>query len=288
MKDDIPQAGYLRLWKLFHALSFDIVIGALSVGIFVMHLMHVNPPPCWYAVLSASIWAIYTTDHLLDGFAAGQTSQMFRHRLHYQNRYLLIALLGITSLYAFVKSLLCFGMPVILGGLILGGLVLIYLFFVYFARKQHFYFHKEFFIALFYLMGIWLAPFIWFKDATPAPLIGVFIILLLLVWIEGLIVAAYDQHKDEIDQQQSFATYYGRTKTQQFIYGLIFLAGFLSLLGFFVVSLDHFKAAFVMLFLMNLLLFVIYFYPSLFLKHGYYRLLGEIVFWLPACILLFW
>ena len=277
----------MRPMKWFHALSLDVVIGALAVGLFASRVLQVSPPWCWWTVLAASVWSVYTADHLLDGNNRGTASQMFRHQLHYRKQHVFLFFLILIAIYAITSSMFCFKWPVIFWGVALGGLVLFYLLFVFVARKNQIYFQKELFVSLIYVLGIWFAPLIWHGVKPGFAILMILIIFFLFGWADGLLIASLDRQRDRDDHQQSFATFYGQLKTHRLIIFILALSGVLSFGGLFFQNVNGIRAAFALLFFMDLVLLLLFIAPVRFSKSNFYRFFLEAIFWLPAGVI-FW
>ena len=67
---------------LYQILSLDVVLGAVSVGVFATQLLQVKANPYWWIILAVAVWVIYTFDHLVDGFKKKGESTIYRHRFH--------------------------------------------------------------------------------------------------------------------------------------------------------------------------------------------------------------
>jgi len=274
------------IFRWIHALSLDVVLGALSVGLFAIHVLNVSPPLCWWSVLATAVWSVYTADHLLDSTDGGMSSQMFRHQLHYKKRHLFIIFLILSSAYTLICSFSCFDWLIIKSGLLLGVLVAFYLVFVFVARKHNFYFQKELFVSLVYVSGIWFAPLIWY-GITPQPVVLViFIIFFLFGWIDGLMIASLDRQRDLQDHQISFATYYGNRTTDYFIVTLLLLNALLLVLGFVMGWNDNFRNEFIMLLLIDIAFIILFSQRKRLYEKPFYRFLLEMIFWIPAGIIL--
>ena len=92
--------------SIYQVLSLDVVLGSLAVGMFAVKLLDVNPVLAWWFILPCAVWVVYTLDHLVDGFKRKGASSIYRHRFHYQNRWIIIALILIIGATTFVASIL--------------------------------------------------------------------------------------------------------------------------------------------------------------------------------------
>jgi len=273
------------IFKWFHALSLDVVLGALATGLFAVKVLEVSVPWSWWVVLALAVWSVYTADHLLDGKAMGPSSLMFRHRLHFKKRQLFLILLVFAAASALLLSFLYFDGKVLGGGIILGLVTAAYLWLVSVARYRGVYFQKELFVSLIYVFGIWFAPLIW-RGAKPGlAIIMILIIFFLFGWADGLLIALLDRQSDRDDHQQSFATFYGQIKTNRLIIFILSLSGVLSFGGLFFQNVDGIHAAFALLFFMDLVLLLLFIESVRFRKSNLYRFFLEAIFWLPAGII---
>ncbi len=282
MPDDKKGFAVLLL-RLFQSFSLDVVGGSLAMGVFATKVLGITANGWWWLVLALSVWAVYTGDHLLDGYQQKQWATMFRHRIHYRFRYFLIVLLILAAFTSVALVALFMERRILTGGIFLGLGVLIYLGLNYLGRKSGFYFHKEFFISLFYVSGIWLAPVIWYNKPLPGQVVAGMVVLFLLGWAEGLMMAYFEQRFDEDDHAQSFSTFYGLSATRKLAGLLMILAMLLSLA--LILSADSLNKAFYLLFVLSVLLFLLPAFPAFFKKNGYYRILGEFSFWIPFALL---
>ncbi len=273
-----------NLLRNFQLLSLDVVVGALAMGLFAVKLLQVNPNKWWWLVLALSVWAVYTSDHLIDGFSQKDLAVIQRHQIHYLFRIPLMVAIGLSSVVAVTLTFLFLNKTVIIVGVIIGFLAMLYLALVYISRKHQHYFHKEFFISLFYVAGIWLAP------ATAAPH-GLLLFhrltmaaIVLLVWYEGILVSTFEMEKDIRDGHNSFAVNFGREKTK-FLLNILLIAIVIVILILLVVAKNETEYFSVLLeTIMVLSLLSIIKFPGFFSKHEYYKTFGELIFWLPALI----
>ncbi len=275
-------AGY---WlQLFQAISLDVVIGALAGGIFAVNILAVKPNFWWWPILAMSVWVVYTSDHLIDGFHQKRDASIFRHRLHYRFRYFFIAAIFVVSILTLILVIVFLDVRVLLWGIVIGIGALIYLGFIILGRKKGFYFQKEFFISLFYVGGIWLAPLAWNGKALPFAVILTMAIVVILVWSEGLLTALYERESDKGDQMQSFCTFYGRQTTQRLVLILLILSMLFSVVLLLLTS--PLRKEYIVLATMTASLMAIHLFPSYFQKNERYRTLGELTFWLPFLLVL--
>ncbi len=284
MKAFFKNTCVTKLLRNFQLLSLDVVVGALAMGLFAVKLLQVNQNKWWWLVLALSVWAVYTSDHLIDGFSQKDLAVIQRHQIHYLFRIPLMVAIGLSSVVAVTLTFLFLNKTVIIVGVIIGFLAMLYLALVYISRKHQHYFHKEFFISLFYVAGIWLAP----ATAAPHGLLLFYRLtmaaIVLLVWYEGILVSTFEMEKDIRDGHNSFAVNFGREKTK-FLLNILLIAIVIVILILLVVAKNETEYFSVLLeTIMVLSLLSIIKFPGFFSKHEYYKTFGELIFWLPALI----
>ncbi len=247
--------------------------------------MQVKPNPWWWPVLALSVWAVYTADHLLDGYAQKNDSVIFRHRFHYRHRYFFWTALGIVSLTAIVLVWHFLELKILFFGLLLGVAALAYLALVLLTQKSGYYFHKEFFISLFYVAGIWLAPLVWYRKAPGYGLLAVMVVVVILAWAEGLIMSVFEYGDDRRAQMQSFTTFYGVQVTRQVVSALLTLS--FAGLTFLFIRQPAYRPETLILAVLEIILVSLLIFKSFFRQNHRYRFWGEFAFWLPFVLLFF-
>jgi hypothetical protein len=272
------------IFRCFHALSLDVTGGALAVGLFAIRFLHVQANPWWWPVLALSVWVVYTADHLIDSYSQKQTVVIFRHRLHHRYRRFFVAAVGLAALTDVTVVWFFMNRQILLFGLLLALGALAYLLVVLAVQKSGFYFHKEFFVAFFYVAAIWLAPVIWYAKPLQWWHLFTMMVFGLLAWVEGLMMTVFERDADREEQTHSFSTYYGVHITRIFVLSLLGIAFLLSV--YLLISFPGLYFEFGLLILMSLLLTLLLFFEHWFEKHGRYRLFGEFVFWLPFLLIL--
>jgi len=146
------------------------------------------------------------------------------------------------------------------------------------------YIQKEFFIAIVYILGILLAPLVWHQQQLSFPQYFVFSILFVLAWAESVIISYYDFHLDKSDGLKSFSIFHGLKKTRIILTILFCAVAILLIIGLFLFDDKVIVGALIIELLMNLILFVLIYFPVFFSKANLFRWIGETVFVLPLFI----
>lgn len=273
--------------SLFQVLSLDVVLGSLAVGLFTTKLLDVEPNPWWWLILPISVWVVYTLDHLIDGFKRKGNSTIYRHNFHYQNRKIIIAMVMSLGIIAVVLAFFFLDTRIIKGGIGIGLIVLLYqVLNAVNKRSDNFFFQKEFFIAVVYVVGIFLAPSVWYDKPISGERLSIGLILIALVFAESVIISWFDYENDKADGLTSFTINFGKTQTRKFI--RLFLAGIFLLNLFFIWYFHAQLLSFLIIpLVMNAILFLLLTKPTLFQKNNLFRWVGESAFYLPALTIFF-
>jgi 4-hydroxybenzoate polyprenyltransferase len=262
-----------------------VVIGVLATAVFASKLLQVETKVVWLAILALATWSFYSSDHLIDGLKSKTNSVIFRHAFHYKF-YLPISILTLVSgITALILSLIYLDNKIITSGLSLCLIVIIYFLILFLKGETNSWIlQKELIIAFVYVSGIWLAPLIW-NNKIPNTFIQIVItVLFLMAWAEGIMASFFDFENDQKENQSSFTILLGKKNTRRFliiIHILIFVIIKISV--FYITTNTEFVAMLIMA-LMNFSLLLIILNPIYFMKNEKYRILGEMVFWLPVAI----
>ena len=186
-----------RAYRLAQILSVDIVIGAVILLRFFCTRSGVSPGWQVYALLGATVWLIYTIDHLRD---AEKSTSSARERYVFHKKHKRVLMWAAGFVLAGIFSLLFF-IPVVifLGGLVLGSLSFVYLLV---QHKLSVLCSKELYVAVVYSLGVLMVPgllgmvFHW----------SYFILLFFLTYINLIIFSWYEREEDENDNFESIAT----------------------------------------------------------------------------------
>jgi hypothetical protein len=265
----------VQLYRLVNILSLDIVIGAVACALFFGKLLHVRILPYGLAALALTVWIIYTADHLRDSMVIRGKASSTRHQFHQKHFRLLFAVMCVAISIDAVMILFT-KKPVLTGGFILAIIVAVYLFIQRYLKVL-----KEIFIAALYTCGV-LLPSI---SITTVKLNSFHILLITQFFFTALmnllIFSWFDQEKDKVDEQHSFATILGRKPTALCVY---FFATINFAITLFLLTTGFDRAQIVTVALMYMLLTAVFVYSDQ--NSNAYRVLGDAVFFIPGIYLL--
>jgi hypothetical protein len=280
-----------KSWFLFRLWSLDVVTGSLTIGYYLTRIFEVNMPWWWWFVLGGSVWVMYTVDHLLDGFKLKNiaSTAIFRHYYHARKKKTLSFLvLTVSSLILLIVTRYA---PSVLikRGFYLLGFIAFYFALIHYTgnRTRLFLFQKELAIAVIYVAGIALGPVTYIKKTPETWQIILVAALILIGWAEGVMASWFDYDNDLHDGNRSFTTTFGLENTRYFLIALIVMTFILIKMNMlFITNKEQFLFTMTEA-LMNLVILLLLLNPEKFRKQDRYRIIGEMIFWIPALLLLF-
>jgi len=255
-----------RAFQLLQILSIDVVLGAVVMLHFFSTYFGAEPSIDVYFVLGASVWLVYTIDHLRDAVKAPNSTRV-RYRFHNKYQQILKCLILIV-LIAIVYRL-CF----IDHSILIGGSTLAFLSGIYLLLQKHLagLGLKELYIALIYTGGILLVPFVLVQIFS----IPVFLLLFLLSFSNLILFSRLEKEEDIKDRVISIATILEGKRLESVI--LICIS-----LGLLIVSLSS-RDLMTLYFTLAFVIYAILLFRASFLrKRNLYRLIGDGVFLFPV------
>jgi 4-hydroxybenzoate polyprenyltransferase len=283
----------LKLYRKFHFLSLDIVAGALAMSVFAARLLGSRPGWLWYLALAATVWALYTGDHVLDAWRHRKKSQREIHRFIFRVKRPLLYALGIVLIVDLFLVFNFMDKEMLKGGLFLAALVLAYYAMRHILRRQRFLFIPgEAFVLLLYLAGTWLGPWMAKPEAVEAAQSvqpAQWLVLLMtaaVLWINLGVISLYDVGVDSRLGIASLASVLGKKATKSMMLvtaGLVFLLAVLQFMVYDQASVTRFT---LILSGMAAVLLLILYYPSYFRKEEAYRLAADAVLYMGFLALL--
>tara|TARA_Y100000031_G_C8248303_1_gene399266 strand:- start:2594 stop:3484 length:891 start_codon:yes stop_codon:yes gene_type:complete len=268
-------------------LSIDVVIGAVAVGYMATRLLEVVATPMWWLILPMAVWVTYSLDHIVDSVKNKNEAVIDRHRFHYANRKPIIVMIVLVGLVTILLSWLFLDDKIIIYGIALSIIIGLYFALLYFLNTwKTALLQKELIIAGIYTSGIFLAPLVWYGGAPPYYAIAVISSIFVLVWFEGIMISWFDYDNDIKDGHTSFTVIIGRRNTRRFLIVAHMLLEIMIITALILISDKIAFYSLLIALIMNLLLGLIIMFPHRVSKNNYYRLLGEVVFFLPVMIVL--
>ncbi len=242
----------------------------------------------WYVILPLAVWAIYTSDHLMDARQLREAASTPRHLFHHQYFTILLVSALLAACACVVLAFLFLGMTGILFGIGMGLLALGHLVLVKFVGERISpLLIKELGVALVYSAGIWGLPLIMSGGLGTREAMVPAAQFLLLALANLLEFSLYEYESDKRDGQTSFVQAIGRKGTIRFT--RLVLASAVGL-GVFLLATTggaptvRLETVFA---LMAAVLAALIYRPVWFMQHERYRVWGDAAFLLPI-LYIFW
>ncbi len=269
--------GIGKLYRLFNVLSLDVVAGSLVSAIFFARILSVEISLWGFMSLGFSVWIIYTADHLWDAKNIPHPAATPRHRFHQRHFTVLVKLVAVAALLDVVFIYLL-RRQVFEWGLVLGIVVSFYV-----GLHRSLKFPKEILISVLYTSGV-LLPSIALTDVELSFLhYMLFVQFGVVALINLLMFSWFDREPDKRDNQRSYVTMVGDRSARMTIW---ILMGIEVLLIFIQMSSDLLLIPSLIIGFMGIILFVIFYFRSIFGRNDYYRLIGDGIFLVPFIFLL--
>ena len=278
--------SFERAYAGLRLLSVDVALAALGGGVMATRVLAARPRPAFYAVLPASVWAVYTLDHLLDARRMGDAAATPRHRFHGRHAGVLWAALAVVAVACGVVGVAELSWPGVAFGVGMVGLVVAHEAIVKLAGSRASpLLVKELGVAAIFTAGTWGLPAIvraWHGGGGPVPWRPVVMVTqyLLLAAVNLVEFSVFDARRDAAAGQTSFVRGVGRPAACRVAAGLLAAAVGLGgpvLLGG---GRTHVAAEAILLAMAGGLGAILW-RPRAFARRERYRTVGDGVFLLP-------
>jgi 4-hydroxybenzoate polyprenyltransferase len=268
----------MKLYRYFHFLSLDIVLGALASSCFAAQLFGRNPGWVWWLTLAMTVWLLYTGDHMLDAWKHRKKVEREMHFFMLKNRKVLRFTLGAVALVDSMLIINLLDKELMKYALVLAGLVLLFYAMRHVFRKNRvLHIPGEVFVLLLYMAGTWLGPAVVFEHSFEVGH-GMIALIFAGVLLMNLGVnSLYDIKLDARLGLVSIARELGAKKTKNMLLGTALAIYLISLLQFLVFAVDRFSQFALILAGMATIYLLVLYFPSRFRKNDYYRLTADAV-----------
>jgi hypothetical protein len=277
----------MKIYRHFHYLSLDIVLGALASSCFAARLFGTHPGLIWWITLALTVWLLYTGDHMLDAWRHRKKVQREMHHFLLKQRRLVIYSLGVVALVDFMLIINLLDKDLFKYALILAGLVLLFYAMRHVFRKNRFLFIPgELFVLLLYLAGTWLGPAAYVEGGfeTSQGLVALIFGGVLLMNLG--VISLYDLQLDSRMGISSMANILGKKNTKNLLTGTGVGIYLLSVLQFMVFETDRTSQFALIICGMATILLLVVYLPSRFRKNDLYRWTADAVLFMGFLSLL--
>jgi len=277
----------MKIYRYFHYLGLDIVLGALASSCFAARLFESSPGVIWWITLALTVWLLYAGDHMLDAWKHRKKVQREMHYFLLKHRRWIIYSLGVVTVVDFMLVLNLLDKELFKFALILAGLVLLFYAMRHIFRKNRFLFLPgEVFVLLLYLGGTWLGPAVSAEGGfeTSQGLVALIFAGVLLMNLG--VISLYDIQLDSRMGISSLANVLGKKNTKNLLMGTGVGIYLLSALQFLVFEADRYTQFALILCGMATILLLVVYLPSRFRKNDLYRWTADAVLYMGFLSLL--
>jgi len=272
---------------MLNTLCIDVVVGSVLSGLFITRILNVEPGWAYWIVLPLSVWIVYTLDHLIDANRLKNYAHTNRHRFVYRYFLPILVLVIFLIVINFILVILFLNIDVLFFGISVGLFTAFYFFLLHLAGSRSFLFlQKEFFVALIYSVGLWGVPSLLSNFNFSDQQWYLFVSFIALAISNTMVLSIYETETDKKDGHSSFPLNFGTKVSNSTVSVLVFLVFVSSI--YLIVTMDELiiRTAAKIFIIMAMLTIVLISFPQLFRKNQLYRILTEIIFWLPGLLML--
>lgn len=273
----------MRYYKFLQLLSIDVVIGACAMSFFMAEALSITLPLIIYYCLGASVWLIYTLDHLLDARKIDYIVTP-RHSFHKKYFKILVWAWLLSLVISGILAVLYLPIPTIKLGILATVLVIIHLVLVnLLGSKVSVFVQKELGVAVAYATGVLVGPLSVLEE-LPAYIWILASQVFLLAMINLLEFSLFDKKIDAKQGQTSIVQSIGEKPTIKVIRFFLVSCGILIVSGGYLFE-EHLMLQ-CLFALMWLVLFIVVNNRPYFEKEERYRIWGDMVFMFPLLLLM--
>lgn len=277
----------MNIYRRFHFLSLDIVLGALASSTLAARLFHATPGWAWWVTLGCTVWILYMGDHLLDAWKQRKTSKRELHRYIFGNRRMLLWSMGVVTVTDLMLIFNFLDNALLKYALILAGLVFLFYAMRHLFRKNRIFFIPgEMFVLLIYMAGTWLGPFV-ARGAELGTRDALIAIMFAGVLFMNLgIISLYDIRLDSRLGIASLAHTLGKKHTRNIMVAAGTAIYLLLVLQFLISGLDRYSQYAIIIAGMATILLMVLYLPSRFKRNDYFRWTADAVLYMGFLSLL--
>lgn len=276
-----------QIYRYFHFLSLDIVLGALATSALAAKLFSSNPGWVWWAALAMTVWVLYMGDHLLDAWKNRKKPLRELHIFINKNRRILMWSMGVVAAADMLLVFNFLDKEMLKAALALaGGVLLFYAMRHIFKKDRLLFIPGEFFVLLLYLAGTWLGPYIT-RTIELETVHGMILFMMAGVLLMNLgVISLYDMQLDSRMGIASLAQILGKKRTRTLLLGSGVGIYVLLILQFMVFDTDRYTQLALILAGMTTILLLVLLLPSWFRNRDLYRWTADAVLFMSLLSLL--
>ena len=271
----------MNIYRRFHLLSIDIVLGALASSTLAARLFKANPGWAWWVTLAFTVWLLYMGDHVVDAWKHRKKSTSESHVFIFRNRQMLLYVMGVIGIVDLVLIFNFLENALLKYALVLAGLVLLFYAMRHlFRRKRVFFIPGEVFVLLLYMAGTWLGPYVFRAGELQASDVLIVLMFAGILLMNLGAISLYDNRLDSRLGIASLAHTLGKKSTKNLLLTSGITIYLLMVLQFLVFGVDRYAQFALILTGMATILLLVLLFPSLFRKNDYYRWTADAVLYM--------
>ncbi len=274
----------LSVTEFINCFSLLVVAGSISTSYFFGQIYKANLGLSFYWLLAATIWIIYTLDHVLDGLKLKEQSVSVRHLIHYNYRKSILPTIAALTLFNAYVAVAFLPQKMLYAGVMMGLGVGVYFLLVHWLKSKSILLPKEFFVSIIVAFGMVVLPGI--SGNMTFSFHGILMVLSMVFinYTNLLLFSLYDYENDQKNNLVSAAIQWGIEKTKSVILYML-AAAFVCFTcwTFLIMSPVKLPISISLLIMFNILL-VIYIQEERFAINERYRFWGDFVFLVPGLV----
>lgn len=211
----------MSIYKYFSFFSFDVALGVTIQHMLISQMLEEKVDIVSLYCLFCTVLWIYSCDHIID--VIGKKFRISEKYIFYQKHFSVLLFFSGSSLLMTVIGIWFLPLEIIYRGIFLSAFILCYFLITQYKRDTFRTIYKEHWIALGYVLGIFLPVYNLF-DLLSLEVTYLFIHCYILAFLSILLFSLIDYQNDVKDSQVSMATLLGYSKTlRQFYFFLVFI-----------------------------------------------------------------
>lgn len=291
MKDSPGIKNYRKIkafpiLRLLNTLSIDVIIGSVLSSLLAFKVLNIEPGWAFWFILPASVWTIYTLDHIIDAYRLKKQANTYRHNFHYKYIKPLIATIAVFSILNQYFIFYWLEKEIVYFGVVLSFVALVYLLLIHFSGNKNSFLPKEILVSIIYTCGIWGGPVALNNFNFTQSQLTLLIIFFLLVLSDVLLLSFYEIDSDKKDKHSTMAIIFGQAATKKIILTILLLVFVSSIFIIYTDNIMLHRMIAKLYLIMGLVQVFILEFPAIFLKNEIYRYFVEGIFWIPGLVLL--
>lgn len=269
----------VQYYQIFCNLSLDVVAGVIAGMMPLSLCFGLKMSAAWWLGLPAATWMVYLMDHLADVYRNPELRSA-RHLFVWTYRKQLLTIVALLSGLC-TYLLITEPQPILLLSAVTVGLFCAMYFALTFIRNPRFrfFYNKELLVSCIYATALYLP--VGLSQQNIGTWLLYYLLLVGIAYLNLLMISILELETDKAQHQFSWVIVIGARRATRVFYGIVAVAGGLSMFLVLTQSgaLQKLAGSYGLMVLLHAVLFRLARMTSL-----AYRPLSELIFWIPAWI----